>query len=723
MRRVTRWALITAAVIFLLGVGAMGLLAATVAGMDEIPDVQTPLTSTFYDYQGNVLATRFEQNRFAVPLAKMPDYVPQAFIAIEDHRFYDHFGLDFVGLARALLRNLRAGRIVEGGSTITQQLAKNLFLTHDQTLKRKLQEMLLTIQLERKYSKDEILEKYLNTIYFGHSAYGVEAAARTYFNKSVQDLTLAEAALIAGITRGPAYYSPYNSDETRAAAVRRQKLILTRMAEEGFISEQEKNEALAQELVFEGRDQLLASKQFGAYYIDYLINHEIMDKIAAYTTDPQIIYRGGLHIYTTLDKEMQEKAEAVFANPSFLPETIKNDQGDEVPLQAALVALDPADGSVRALIGGRDFQKSQFNRAVNKRSPGSSFKPFTYAAALEAGGYTAATIRESSPVSFDIPGSDKPYQPTEYGERYYGKLRLRQAIARSSNIVAVKINEEIGPEKTVELAQRVGIRSPLEPVLSLPLGSAEVTPLEMAAAYATFANLGIKVEPRFITKITDHDGRVLYEASAPRRTEVMDPRVAYLLTDMMKSVLEPGGTAASLGPLVNRPAAAKTGTSQGHRDSYTVGYTPELVTAVWVGNDDNLSLGWGQTGSVRAGQIWAHFMRQALAGKPTKDFERPPGLVEVLVCPETGLLHNTRCSLEPIRELFIAGTEPTKKDSWPECEYCPPEPEWHWGDGWWFLRPGRDEEGEETDREEQEREAGENGAGGSFWEDLLRELR
>ena len=218
MRRVTRWALITAAVIFLLGVGAMGLLAATVAGMDEIPDVQTPLTSTFYDYQGNVLATRFEQNRFAVPLAKMPDYVPQAFIAIEDHRFYDHFGLDFVGLARALLRNLRAGRIVEGGSTITQQLAKNLFLTHDQTLKRKLQEMLLTIQLERKYSKDEILEKYLNTIYFGHSAYGVEAAARTYFNKSVQDLTLAEAALIAGITRGPAYYSPYNRDETRASA-------------------------------------------------------------------------------------------------------------------------------------------------------------------------------------------------------------------------------------------------------------------------------------------------------------------------------------------------------------------------------------------------------------------------------------------------------------------------------------------------------------------------
>ncbi|HZK25717.1 MAG TPA: penicillin-binding protein 1A [Oscillospiraceae bacterium] len=732
MRRVTRFVLITAVVVFLLSVGAMGFLAATVTGMGEIPDVQTPLTSTFYDYEGNVLATRFEQNRFEVPLDKMPKYLPEAFIAIEDHRFYDHFGLDLVGLARAMLRNLRAGRIVEGGSTITQQLAKNLFLTHEQTMTRKLQEMLLTIQLERKFSKDEILEKYLNTIYFGHSAYGVEAAARTYYNKSVQDLTLAEAALMAGITRGPAYYSPYNSEETRAAAFKRQNTILTRMVDEGFIEEQEKKEALAQELVFEGRDQLKADKQFGAYYIDYLINNEIMAKITDYTTDPQIIYRGGLHIYTTLDNQLQQIAEEVFANPGFLPETVKNDQGEDVPLQAALVALDPADGSIRALVGGRNFQKSQFNRAVNKRSPGSSFKPFTYAAALEQGGYTAATIRESGPVSYKIPGNAEPYQPTEYGERYYGSLRLREAIARSSNIVAVKINEEISPAKTVDLAHRVGITSKLDPVLSLPLGSSEVTPLEMAVGYATFANQGMKVEPRFITKITDTDGRVLYQAGAPQRTAVLEPRIAYLLTEMMTSVMKPGGTASSLGPLVNHPVAAKTGTSQGHRDSYMAGYAPDLVTAVWVGNDDNLSLGWGQTGSVRAGQIWANFMRQALQDTPAKDFERPAGLVEVLICPETGLLHNTRCSLEPIRELFIAGTEPTKKDSWPECQYCPQEPDWNWGDGWWFNRPGRDgdddddePEGQQPPNGENEAEEGNNGngGGGSFWEELFQELR
>ncbi|MCR3923252.1 MAG: PBP1A family penicillin-binding protein, partial [Firmicutes bacterium] len=545
MRRITRFALITTLILFFLGLGTVGFLAATVAGMGEIPDVETPLTSTFYDHKGDVLATRFEQNRFEVALEQIPTHLSEAFIAIEDHRFYEHFGLDLQGLARAVYRNVRERRIVEGGSTITQQLAKNLFLTNEQTLSRKLQEMLLTLQLERKYSKDEILEKYLNTIYFGHGAYGVEAAARTYFNKSVKDLTVGEATLMAGITRGPGYYSPYISDETKAAAFKRQETILSRMVAEGYIDEDEKTKAQAQELVFEGRDQLQAAKQFGAYYIDYLINNEIMEKITAYTDDPQIIYRGGLRIYTTLDKEMQQAAEDVFANPGFLPETVKNDAGEDIPLQAALVALDPLDGSVRALVGGRDFKESQFNRAINKRSPGSSFKPFTYAAALTSGGYTTATLRESAPVSYDIPGSSTPYQPTEYGERYYGSLRLREAIARSSNIVAVKVNNELGPMQTMEMAQALGIESKLDPVLSLPLGASVVTPLEMATAYAPFANQGVKVEPRFITRITDSDGRILYESNSPRQTAVLDARIAYLLTDMMKNVLQPGGTASS----------------------------------------------------------------------------------------------------------------------------------------------------------------------------------
>ena len=685
MRPFSRFAITVLLVFVVLGIGTIGFLAATVVGMGDLPEAQTPLTSTFYDRHGEVISTRFEQNRFEVSLDELPSYIPEAFIAIEDHRFYQHFGLDLQGLLRALYRNLREGRVVEGGSTITQQLARNLFLTHERTLSRKIQEMLLTLQLERKYSKEEILEKYLNTIYFGHAAYGIEAAARTYFAKSAKDLTLAEAALLAAIPRGPSVYSPYLSEETRKAAFKRQEAILTRMVEENYITEEEKNEALQAELVFSGRESLRSAHRFAAYFIDYLIMHEIMPKLESYTDDPRIIYRGGLHIYTTLDKKMQQIAEEVFANPNYLPASITNDEGQEVPLQAALVALDPQDGSVLAFMGGRDFQTSQFNRAVNKRSPGSSFKPFTFAAALE-NGFTAATVRESVPVSFPIPGAE-PYEPTEYGGRFYGSLRLRETIARSSNIVAVKINDEIGPEKTVEMAKRLGIESPMQEVLSLPLGSSEVTPLEMAVAYAAFANEGVRVQPRFITRITDTDGRVLYEAPPPERTAVLDPQIAYLMTDMMKSVLGPEGTASSLGQILQRPAAAKTGTSQDHRDSYTVGYTPELVVAVWVGNDNNLSLGWGQTGSVRAGQIWANFLRLALKDTPPTDFTRPAGLREIRICPVTGLLHNPRCSQQPIREWFIPGTEPREQCSWPKCPYCPPEPDWDWNGGWWLNLP------------------------------------
>ena len=651
-----------------------------------MPDIQTPLTSTFYDRNGEVIATRFEQNRFAISLSDLPDYVPNAFIAIEDQRFFQHFGIDIRGLVRALFRNLREGRIVEGGSTISQQLARNLFLTHERTLSRKLQEILLTLQLERKYSKEEILEKYLNTIYFGHAAYGIEAAARTYFNKPAKELSLAEAALLAGIPRGPAYYSPYINEDTREAAFRRQKQVLSRMEEEGFITGEEKTAALQQELVFSGREALRSEQYFAAYFIDYLINYEIMAKLKIYTADPHIIYRGGLHIYTTLDKKIQEAAENVFANPDILPEAIVNDAGQLVPLQCALVALDPHDGSVLAMMGGRDFKKSQYNRAVNRRSPGSSFKPITYAAALERG-YTAATIRESAPVSFRIPGEREPYEPSEYGERFFGKLTLRRAIVRSSNVIAVKINDEIGPEKTKEMAERLWIKSPIAPVLSAPLGTSVVTPLEMAAAYAVFANQGTRVEPRFITKITASDGRILYEAGPAVRKQVLDPRIAYILTDIMKGVIAPGGTASSLGPQLDRPAAAKTGTSQGHRDSYIVGFTPELVVSVWVGNDDNLSLGWGQTGSVRAGRVWASFLTQALQGVPPADFSRPPGLREIPICPETGLVQNRRCTLEPIREFFIPGTEPKAHCSWPDCPYSPAEPEWNWNDDWWQNFP------------------------------------
>jgi 1A family penicillin-binding protein len=687
MRRLTRIAFIGFVIAFFLTVGAVGILAVTVTGLGEVPDVQTSLTSTFYDRNNETITTRFEQNRFEVTLEDIPVNLQEAFIAVEDHRFYSHHGIDPQGLIRAVIRNISERRFAEGGSTITQQLARNLFLTHDKTITRKLQEMLLTIQLERRFSKEEILEKYLNTIYFGHSAYGVEAAAGTYFGKPAKELSLAEAAILAGIPRGPAYYSPYLDFD---AAKRRQNVVLARMVDEGYITEQERQAALTQELVLQDRDAARLERQLGSHFVDYLIHNEL---VALFPEDPQIVYRGGLHIYTTLDRQMQQAAENAIAG--FVPATTRGEGGQDVPLQAALVGIDPQDGSVRALVGSRDSSSNQYNRAIAQpgRPTGSAFKVFTFASALEAG-YTPATVRVSEPVAYQEPGQDKPYEPSEYGGRFYGPLRMREAIARSSNVVAVKTNMELGPEKTAEMAHRLGIASKLNPVPSLPLGPSSVSPLEMATAYVPFASQGVRVEPRFITKITDSNGRVLYQ-SEPFRNVVLDSRIAYLMTDMMKSVLHsPTGTGRSLGPIVNRPSAAKTGTSQNNRDAYIVGFTPDLVAALWVGNDENLSLP-GQTGAGLAGPAWANFMREAHKELPSRDFARPDGIVTAQICPETGLLHNPSCTLTPITELFIAGTAPTEQCSWPECSNCPPEPQWDWDGGWWFRNPFQRDENPE----------------------------
>jgi len=673
LRRLTQVFIKLILLFSLVSAGVLGFLTLTVVGIGDVPEVQPLLTSTFYYQDGQVLATRFEQNRFEVSLADLPPELPKAFIAVEDHRFYRHLGVDPLGLLRAIARNLRAGRLVEGGSTISQQLARNLFLTHERTFLRKMQEALLTLRLERKYTKHEILEKYLNTIYFGHGAYGVEAAARTYFAKPARDLTLAESALLAGIPRGPARYSPKINPE---AARNRQTLVLTRMAEEGMITPQQQKEALAEQLIIQERGALRARLQSGLYFVDYLVQ----ELAVLFPDDPQIVFRGGLNIYTTLDRPTQEAAERAQAE---LKVGFVDKQGIQQP-QVALVAVDPRDGSVRALVGGRDFRQTQLNRVLHRagRSPGSAFKPFVYAAALEAG-FTPANVHTSEPVTYQLPGQSKPYAPIEYGNIFYHiPMTMRVALARSSNVVAVKtLMENAGPERTLELARRLGIQSVLQPFPSLAVGAFNVTPLEMALAYAPFANQGFRVKPLFITRITAANGQVLYE-KRPALTPVLDPRIAYLMTDMLKSVLQPGGTAAGLGPLLGgRPAAAKTGTSQGHRDSYIVGYAPQLVTAVWVGNDDNSSLGWGATGAQLAGPLWANFMRNALIGAEPADFERPAGLTSRQICPQTGMLHNPRCRTAPIDELFIAGTEAIEQCRWPLCPDCPPEWQWHWDDG------------------------------------------
>jgi penicillin-binding protein 2D len=674
MKRVAQMSIALILVLLLAVTGVFGFFMLTVAGMGEMPEINTPLTSTFYYRNGEMLSTRFEQNRFERSLGDMPDELVRAVIAVEDRRFYRHLGIDVQGTIRAVVRNLQERRVVEGGSTITQQLARNLFLTHERTFTRKIQEAMLTLQLERKFTKEEILEKYLNTIYFGHSAYGVEAAARTYFGKSIDNLTLAESAMLAGIPRGPAYYSPWLNFE---ASKKRQGVVLSSMVDAGFITEAEKDAALDEAIVLQDRSAQHGRSQAGAYYIDYLIQRELA---AIFPDDPQIVYRGGLQIHTTLDRQAQAAAEQAIAGL----EVYSTDNDGRRQPQAALVALDPKDGSVRALVGGRDFQETQLNRALTSagRSPGSSFKPFVYAAALEAG-YTTATTHVSEPVSYNIPGVPEPYEPSEYGNKFFNRpLRMREALALSSNVVAIKTHMDIGPEKTIAMANKLGIRSPLAPFASLPLGTSNVTPLEMATAYVPFANGGIRVEPIFINKITDSNGRIVYE-SAPSLSKVLDERIAYLISDMLKDVLRPGGTGSGIRPQLLRPVAAKTGTSNDHKDAYIVGYTPDLVAAVWIGNDDNSTLGWGNTGSRVAGPVWAEFMREALSNLEPRDFERPEGLVNESICPETGLLHNPHCSLQPVNELFIAGTQPTEQCRWPLCPHCPPERQWHW-DGWWF---------------------------------------
>jgi 1A family penicillin-binding protein len=657
------------------GTGVFGFFVLSVAGMGDMPEIDTPLTSTFYYHNGEVLATRFEQNRFELPLEDMPEHLVEAVIAVEDRRFYRHFGIDPQGLMRAVVRNIQERRVVEGGSTITQQLARNLFLTHERTFTRKIQEALLTVQLERKFTKDEILEKYMNTIYFGHAAYGVEAASQTYFGKSARDLNLAESAMLAGIPRGPAYYSPWLN---LAAAQNRQKTVLSRMVGAGYITADQRDAAIDEPIVLQNRSELRGRSQAGAYFIDYLIQRQLA---AIFPDDPQIVYRGGLQIHTTLDKTMQAAAEEAIAK---LDVFSTNNNGVRQP-QAALVALDPETGAVRAMMGGRDFRETQINYATmaSGQSPGSAFKPFVYAAALEAG-YTPATIHTSEPVSFNIPGFPEPYEPSEYGGKFYERpLRMREALALSSNVVAVKTHMDIGPQRTIEMAQRMGIKSPLQPYASLPLGTSNVIPLEMAAAFAPFANGGISVQPFFITKITDARGRTVFE-SGPVLSKVLDERIAYLITDMLKDVLfSPSGTARSIGPQLGRPAAAKTGTSNEHKDAYIVGYTPDVVAAVWIGNEDNTTLGWGRTGSVLAGPVWADFIREGLKGVEPRDFEQPEGLAAAVICPYTGLLHNPRCSLEPVTELFIPGTQPSEQCRWPACPHCPPEWQWHW-DGFWF---------------------------------------
>lgn len=637
--------LLVGGLVLALGVAGV-LVGVTVAISQRLPSVdalyQEPSEATrIYAADGQLIASLYRENRNSIPLSQVPRMLQRAVIDTEDADFYHHHGFSLRGILRAGVRNVQEGGYAEGGSTITQQLARNLFLTSEKSFTRKIAEILLAIQIERRLTKDEILERYLNQVYFGEGAYGVETAAEVYFGKRAQDLTLPQCALLAGLVRAPSYYSPYEHP-TRARA--RMAEVLQRMVEMGDITPQAKAAALAAPLhLAERRNAGLVGIR-APYFVSYILPMLVQ----RYGEDA--VYTGGLRVYTTLDLRLQGAAQAAIQRG--IDEALRQHLNVH---QGALVAIDPRTGYIRAMVGGYDFRTSQFNRAWQAhRQPGSAFKPFTYTVALMRG-IPPTHLLLDAPIEFTLP-TGKVWAPQNYDKQWHGLVTMRYALEHSINVASVRLEQEVGPSAVVDLAHRMGISSPLQPNLSLTLGSSDVTLLEMVSAYGVFATEGIRAEPLAILKVTDRRGKVLEEHS-PVRYAVLSPEVAYLMTDLLKGVIQRGtGTAANIGI----PEAGKTGTADDYRNAWFIGFTPYLVTGVWVGNDDDSPMNRVVGGSVPA-QIWASFMKQATAGHAPEDWPRPEGIVEETVCGTSGLLASPSCP-DPRPELFIRGTEPDSYD-------------------------------------------------------------
>ncbi|MHB8172616.1 MAG: transglycosylase domain-containing protein [Thermincolia bacterium] len=615
-----RKTLLLIAVLFIIIVLLFGLVQLGLASVQaNIPawsksQLETDRNAFIFDNRGGLLAVLHgEKNRVPVPFERMPEHLLEAVIATEDIRFYDHSGVDFKAIGRAVVANLEHKRMVEGASTITQQLVKNSFLSPEKTMERKVKEALLAIQLEKNYSKDEILAMYLNRSYFGHGAYGVQAAAQTYFAKDVQYLTLAESTLLAGLLRNPANYSPYLNPES---AQGRMTTVLNLMVEAGLITVDEATEARQQGYFLAG----LRNREFyrHPFFVDYVIQYA-REKLGL---SEEQLYRGGLKIYTTMDPKAQQGAEKVFANPRNFPPSPPDQQ-----VQGAVVVLDYRTGQVKALVGGRSYvAKRGYNRATQlKRQPGSTFKPIAvYGPALEQN-YPPTTVLMDSPVNFG------KYSPKNAGGGFRGPMMMRDALRWSVNVYAVKLFDKVGIQAGFEFARKLGF--PLEErdkVLALSLGgiTTGVSPLEMARSYGAFANQGLLVEPNPIAKITDYEGNELF-ISRINSQRVMNQQTAFLMTGMLQGVVQGGtGTRARL----NRPVAGKTGTTQlpdirefrgvgGNKDAWFVGYTPELVAAVWLGYDvtdrrHRLDIYGGSYPAL----IWREVMRAALEGIPVGEF-------------------------------------------------------------------------------------------------------
>ncbi|MEG4630784.1 transglycosylase domain-containing protein [Microcoleus sp. AR_TQ3_B6] len=585
----------------------------------NLPDVRilqtySPTETThIYDINGKPLASiHDEANRDVVPLDQISPNLKRAVLAIEDSNFFTHKGINPGGIARALIVNLEKGRTVEGGSTMTMQLVKNLFLSPQSKFSRKVAEAVMSIRLEQILNKDQILQLYLNQIYLGHNLYGVETASRSYFNKSANNLTLSEAAMLAGLISAPEEYSPFVNYKL---AKERQEIVLKRMKELKWITPEQETAARGEKI------KLGKITSFGGSQVPYVTQAVVQELTRRFGRDA--VLKGGMRVQTTIDLKMQRIAE----------ETVKAwherlyNQGlfyDRDEGQIALAAVDPRTHFVKAMVGGVDYEKSQFNRAIQaRRQPGSSFKPFVYYAAFASGKYGPDSVVYDSPVGYR--DGDGYYYPQNYGGGFSGAVSIRRALEVSLNIPAVKLGQEVGLNKVIEICRVLGIRSPMEPVVSLPLGAVDLTPLEMAGAFATFANNGWHSDTTFIVQVTDSSGNVLLD-NTPKPKLVLNSWAAASVNSALQGVINNGtARAAQLG----RPAAGKTGTTSSERDIWFVGYVPQLSVAVWMGNDNYRPMSYGATGGGIVAPVWRDFMSQALEGvppenfKPASAFERP----------------------------------------------------------------------------------------------------
>ena len=643
-------ALITSLMVF--GVASYFYFAQDLPSVENLKNYKPNTVTKFFSEDGEVIGEFFTEKREIVSLDKIPNHLIQAFVAGEDARFFHHKGLDYWAILRALHRNIFSGEIVQGGSTITQQVVKSILLSPEKSFTRKIREAILAFKIEKYLSKEEILYLYLNQIYLGHGSYGIAIASENYFGKSIEELNLAESTLLAGLPQAPSKNSPYTHPEQ---ARKRQVYILNRMVEEGLISYSDLLKAMQTSIKIKNKQN--SSFERAPYFVEHMRRY-VEEK---YGKDA--LYKGGLQVYTTVDLYFQNMAqEAVESGLKEIEKRQKYPYGD-MPLiiEGALVCFDLETGYVKAMVGGRDFKKSQFNRVTQgRRQTGSAFKPIIYASALDKG-YTPASIIVDSPVIFEF--GNKKWKPKNFEDKFQGPTTLRNALTHSINIVTVKIAQDIGVDYIRDYAKNLGIYSSLHNDLSMALGSSSISLYELTKTYAVFANQGKMFRPIFIKKILDRDGNLLEEnlplyslQGLSDSDQVISPQTAYLMTHLLESVVQSGTgwRAKALG----RSAAAKTGTTDQFLDAWFIGYTPELITGVWVGFDEEKPLGENETGARAASPIWVHFMSKVLKDRTVKDFPIPEGLEFIKIDPRTG-----QVSLEKgaILECFKEGTGPTIK--------------------------------------------------------------